>query len=54
MGDKAYDADWIRAQIKEQGAVPNVHDLGRCTMFSRTVRKPPSIGPMQQVPTCPW
>ena len=24
LGDKAYDADWIRAQIKEQGAVANI------------------------------
>jgi transposase len=24
VGDKAHDADWIRAQIKEQGAVANI------------------------------
>jgi transposase len=24
LGDKAYDADWIRAQIKAQGAVANI------------------------------
>jgi transposase len=24
VGDKAYDADWIRAQIKAQGAIANI------------------------------
>ena len=26
LGDKGYDADWVRAQIEEQGAAPNIPD----------------------------
>ena len=26
LGDKAYDADWIRDQIEAQGAAPNIPD----------------------------
>jgi transposase len=26
LGDKAYDADWIRQQIEDQGAAPNLPD----------------------------
>jgi transposase len=26
LGDKAYDADWIRAAIEAQGAAPNIPD----------------------------
>ena len=26
LGDKAYDADWIREQIEAQGAAPNIPD----------------------------
>ena len=26
MADKAYDADWIREHIENQGAVPNIRD----------------------------
>ena len=26
LGDKAYDADWLRRQIEAQGAAPNIPD----------------------------
>ena len=26
LGDKAYDADWIRQQIEDQGAAPSIPD----------------------------
>ncbi len=26
LGDKAYDADWVRAQIEAQGVAPNIPD----------------------------
>ena len=26
LGDKAYDADWIRGRIEDQGAAPNIPD----------------------------
>ncbi len=36
LGDKAYDADWIRRQIEDQGAVPNIPD--RSNRSNRTQR----------------
>lgn len=42
LGDKAYDADWLRQQIEAQGAVPNIPDKSNRKdkhCFSRTLYK---------------
>ncbi len=42
LGDKAYDADWIRRQIEDQGAAPNIPDRSNRTQrhcFSKTLYK---------------
>ena len=42
LGDKAYDADWIRRQIEDQGAAPNIPDRSNRThrhCFSKTLYK---------------
>jgi transposase len=42
LGDKAYDADWIRARIEGQGAAPNIPDKANRThrhCFSKTLYK---------------
>ena len=42
LGDKAYDADWIRRQIEDQGAAPNIPDRSNRIQrhcFSKTLYK---------------
>ena len=42
LGDKAYDADWLRRQIEAQGAAPNVPDKSNRKekhWFSKTLYK---------------
>ena len=42
LGDKAYDADWLRAQIEAQGAAPNIPDKANRKekhCFSKTLYK---------------
>ena len=42
LGDKAYDADWIRRQIEDQGAAPNIPDRSNRRQrhcFSKTLYK---------------
>jgi transposase len=42
LGDKAYDADWLRRQIEAQGAAPNIPDKSNRKdrhCFSKTLYK---------------
>ena len=42
LGDKAYDADWLRQQIEAQGAAPNIPDKSNRKekhCFSKTLYK---------------
>ena len=42
LGDKAYDADWLRQRIEAQGAAPNIPDKSNrkeMHCFSRTLYK---------------
>ncbi len=42
LGDKAYDADWLRRQIEARGAVPNIPDKSNRKdkhCFSKTLYK---------------
>ena len=42
LGDKAYDANWIREQIEAQGAAPNIPDKSNRKIrhcFSKTLYK---------------
>lgn len=42
LGDKAYDADWLRQQIEAQGAAPNIPDKSNrkeSHCFSKTLYK---------------
>jgi transposase len=42
LGDKAYDADWIRQPIEDQGAAPNIPDRSNRRQrhcFSKTLYK---------------
>ena len=42
LGDKAYDADWLRQQIEAQGAAPNIPDRSNRNekhCFSKTLYK---------------
>ena len=42
LGDKAYDADWLRRQIEAQGAAPNIPDKANRKdkhCFSKTLYK---------------
>ncbi len=35
LGDKAYDADWIRRQIEDQDAAANIPDRSKATLSAR-------------------
>lgn len=42
LGDKAYDADWLRRQVEAQGAAPNIPDKSNRKdkhCFSKTLYK---------------
>jgi transposase len=42
LGDKAYDADWLRQRIEAQGAAPNIPDKSNRNemhCFSKTLYK---------------
>jgi len=39
VADKAYDADWIREQIREKGAIPNIPNKSNRTKQYRWTKK---------------